>query len=649
MAEIEFVYNDISKVIQCNEDDKFKDLLPNFLSEMKLNPESVNFLYSGKIIENKEQTFSEIAKDSDKEKKKITILIYDIKKCIGEKSDPVIKSKQVICPKCDENCCICVKDFKIRLYNCINNHNTDEISLEDYENIQKIDESQIICTICKTNNKSNSDNKKFYHCNTCLSNLCPSCKDTHEKTHSIIDYNDKNFICALHNIPYSYYCKTCNKNLCETCKEEHNNKNNANEVLINKEQEKKKQNEKETEEPKEKSDEELNNISKKYEEAKNAINNMSKKSIAALKALKKESDKTKLPLKLSAIIYNKVSKKKIMKTCDWNETRAAIIKPDFFSTIKNMNIEDLGKETINIIKQEINNPYNNWDIERIKQAFEEVGLLAEWIESIVMYSDIKDIIDKKKKSKTEKTEIKEKKEKKEKSDKKEVDEIKDEKHELISFENFNQIKTDLIKKLNEYKEIKETFINEIKVIIDKLNKIIYNVDILYKINEALLKNETKYMNYHIFQNLNENNIERCFKTLDEISKERDFKIKFNNIMKICDNINQEDDEIRIIYKIDKTKDKIKILDESFVKENKDNCIIIYDDEQYDLNEFFDVTNIKENKIEIKLKLIKNIDLKGMLYQCDSVFTLLNLSKLKKNGFDINYLKSKNNNVINSKN
>ena len=96
MAEIEFVYNDISKVIQCNEDDKLKDILPNILSEMKLNPESVNFLYSGNTIENKEQTFSEIANGLDKEKKKITIIIDDITKRVEEKKESIIKSNHVI-------------------------------------------------------------------------------------------------------------------------------------------------------------------------------------------------------------------------------------------------------------------------------------------------------------------------------------------------------------------------------------------------------------------------------------------------------------------------------------------------------------------------------------------------------------------------
>ena len=49
------------------------------------------------------------------------------------------------------------------------------------------------------------------------------------------------------------------------------------------------------------------------EAAKNAIGNMSPKSVAALKALKKETENTRTALKLSAIIYYKVAKKKLWK------------------------------------------------------------------------------------------------------------------------------------------------------------------------------------------------------------------------------------------------------------------------------------------------------------------------------------------------
>ena len=61
MAEIEFLYNGTQTLIQCNQNDKFIDILSKCLDKTKLNPDNLCFLYSGKLIENKEQTFEEIS------------------------------------------------------------------------------------------------------------------------------------------------------------------------------------------------------------------------------------------------------------------------------------------------------------------------------------------------------------------------------------------------------------------------------------------------------------------------------------------------------------------------------------------------------------------------------------------------------------
>ena len=124
------------------------------------------------------------------------------------------------------------------------------------------------------------------------------------------------------------------------------------------------------------------------EAAKAAIGNMSPKSVAALKGLRKETENTRTALKLTAIIYLSVSQKKVVSTIDWNGIRSCIMKEDFISTIKNMRAEDLGEKVTEIIKKEINNPANHWDINTISSAFKEVGLLAEWIQSTVECSSI---------------------------------------------------------------------------------------------------------------------------------------------------------------------------------------------------------------------------------------------------------------------
>ena len=68
----------------------------------------------------------------------------------------------------------------------IHNHNNN-ISLEEYENTQKVNLSKIICDECKIKNKGNSYKQIFYRCNTCKKNLCPLCKEKHLENHYIIN------------------------------------------------------------------------------------------------------------------------------------------------------------------------------------------------------------------------------------------------------------------------------------------------------------------------------------------------------------------------------------------------------------------------------------------------------------------------------
>ena len=54
-------------------------------------------------------------------------------------------------------------------------------------------------------------------------NLCSLCKSTHDKTHSIIKYGNKNYICNKHNETFVKYCKDCKNDLCLSCINEHKN------------------------------------------------------------------------------------------------------------------------------------------------------------------------------------------------------------------------------------------------------------------------------------------------------------------------------------------------------------------------------------------------------------------------------------------
>ena len=51
-------------------------------------------------------------------------------------------------------------------------------------------------------------------CLKCNMNLCPLCKSLHDKTHSIINYDNKNYICNKHNEKFVKYCEECKIDLC---------------------------------------------------------------------------------------------------------------------------------------------------------------------------------------------------------------------------------------------------------------------------------------------------------------------------------------------------------------------------------------------------------------------------------------------------
>jgi len=97
--------------------------------------------------------------------------------------------------------------------------------MDEFEEKQKLNKSKIKCDKCG-NNKAETFNNIFYICNECKINLCPICKSNHDKSnklHNIINYDDKYYICNIHNKEYAFYCDDCKKDICMYCENEHNN------------------------------------------------------------------------------------------------------------------------------------------------------------------------------------------------------------------------------------------------------------------------------------------------------------------------------------------------------------------------------------------------------------------------------------------
>ena len=161
--------------------------------KLQIDINKLIFIYGGEVL-NIELEFNRVANQVDKQNSKMKVLVYNKISTIIDKRERIIKSKDIICPKCGEMCLINLNKYKIELNNCKNKHK-NIIPINDFDNTQNINESKIICDICKNNNKGKTFNNIFYICGICNINICPLCKDKHNEEHILIDYDNKNYLC----------------------------------------------------------------------------------------------------------------------------------------------------------------------------------------------------------------------------------------------------------------------------------------------------------------------------------------------------------------------------------------------------------------------------------------------------------------------
>ena len=155
--------------MQCKRSEYMNDIFKRYTNKIKRDINNIFFIYNGSIIKNNNIKLEEI----NNKENKINILVYDNKENNNNERIIEHKFKDIICPKCSENCLIEIKDYKINLYKCDNKHNINNILLDKYNNTQIIDE--IKCNNCNKN-KLEIYNNKIYKCCNCNINLCPLCK-----------------------------------------------------------------------------------------------------------------------------------------------------------------------------------------------------------------------------------------------------------------------------------------------------------------------------------------------------------------------------------------------------------------------------------------------------------------------------------------
>ena len=217
MNKVDFTYNDNKYYIQCNNEDKMKDILNKFLNKAGKNKNSLFFLYNGQII-NEELIFSKCANSLDRSRNYMNVLVLECQDLNEENN--LIKSNYIICPKCKEIAYISIEDFKITIYGCQQGHVTKKLKLDEFIKTQYKDQSKITCDKCQTP-KSETFQNKFFTCFICKQNLCPKCEEFHDKSHYISKFEENQFYCKNHCSSFLCYCSDCKKNLCSKCENEH--------------------------------------------------------------------------------------------------------------------------------------------------------------------------------------------------------------------------------------------------------------------------------------------------------------------------------------------------------------------------------------------------------------------------------------------
>jgi protein-L-isoaspartate(D-aspartate) O-methyltransferase len=225
MCEVEFIYNGSKTMIQCKENESMQNICQKFTNKALVNKNDVFFSYSGQggITFNEKLSFNQMASTMDKMEKKMTILVYNINADNEEDNDEfIIKSKNIVCPKCNNDIKMNIKNYKVNLFDCKNGHKRDNLSLKEFEKSQNIDLSKIKCGKCNQH-KGKTFNHEFYKCLDCDINLCVLCRSRHDDDHNVIEYDKKYYICPGHNDFYTSYCNRCKENICIECENTHQN------------------------------------------------------------------------------------------------------------------------------------------------------------------------------------------------------------------------------------------------------------------------------------------------------------------------------------------------------------------------------------------------------------------------------------------
>ena len=193
MVDIEFDYLQDKITMKFNLTDDFNSVFDKYYQKANIEPNSVVFMAHAMTIP-KDKKIIDIMDTSEKLTNKIYISVFPL---YLNNNQVFEQSKEIICPKCSEQCIIKIKDYLVELYCYKCNHSTF-MRLDEFKDSQKLDLAKIKCEICNVKNMGNSFDHVFFYCQNCKTKTKTETKT--EKDYKVIEsfyHTAKNLIIIL--------------------------------------------------------------------------------------------------------------------------------------------------------------------------------------------------------------------------------------------------------------------------------------------------------------------------------------------------------------------------------------------------------------------------------------------------------------------
>ena len=211
MVKITFIYKNNHFKTKENDNPYISEIIKKYLKLISKDHNSFEFIYKGNKI-----NINEKKKINQLKNKNITIFVFNMKPF-----SKVQELSNIICPKCKNLSLVNINniDYKISINNCKNNHQSKNLTLNNYSNSQYIDESKIKCELCK--NSKYLYEEEFYKC-SCGLYICGLCFCHHNlSNHALVKLKYFFYNCLNDNQEVTYYCHNCHINLCDECNTKH--------------------------------------------------------------------------------------------------------------------------------------------------------------------------------------------------------------------------------------------------------------------------------------------------------------------------------------------------------------------------------------------------------------------------------------------